>query len=1028
MPNWTKEQLDAINTDGTNILVSAGAGSGKTAVLSERVLRKVKDGVNINEILILTFTKAAANEMAERIRKKLIENKLDKQVELIDNAYITTFDSFSLAVVNKYSDILNLKKNIRIIDNNSINLFKKEILDEIFNKYYENDNSLFNNLISLFCLRDDKELKEYILKLNSDLDLKYDKKEYLDNYLNNFYSDIYINKTFKEYEDILINYIEEIKLELNRLSLILDGDIIEQFYLELDKLFDSKEYDDIKNNLDITLPRLPKGSGDLAKEIKDNISSSIKALKELCIYDKQRLIEDYIETKDYIKVLIDIIMELDTKIYDYKIKHNVFEFIDVAKIAINLVKNNNDIRSELTNSFKEIMIDEYQDTSDIQEEFISLISNNNVYMVGDIKQSIYRFRNANPNIFKDKYNSFSKGINGIKIDLNKNFRSRKEVLDNINEIFNSIMDDSYGGANYLEEHQLVFGNNSYINEGNTNQNYNFSIFNYHVDKESDYKKYSKDEIEAFIIANDIKEKINSKYKIFDKDLNKLHDIKYNDFTILVDKSSKFTLYKKIFEYLKIPLTIYKDINISDNDEVYLIKNILKLIECVNNNDFSNTFKYSYVSVARSYLFRYSDQDIYDTVINSNYSNTEIFKIINSLVSEVSYLDLKSLINKIINNFNFYQHMLSVNNIEERITTLEYFINLANNLSSLDYDYHMFIKYLDDITLNKLRIDIPISVVSEDSVKIMTIHKSKGLEYPICYYSGISNQFNISDLNEKILFDNTYGIIVPSYINGYTDTYIKRLVRNKYLNDEISEKIRLFYVALTRAKEKMIIVSNLGEENDINELTSFTKNKYRSFLDILNSIKHKLDNYIIDYSLDSINLTRNYLNKNITNLDIDLIDKDLKVDEYNTKDLIEVEDKHFSKTITKLITKEEKDNLMFGTKIHEIFELTDFKSDNNQNKYIINFLNQPLLKNIKDANILKEYEFYTTNNDQELHGIIDLLLEYKDHIDIIDYKLKNIDDSEYLNQLNGYKSYIEKKTKKEVNIYLYSIIDDNIKKL
>ena len=156
MPNWTKEQLSAIEKEGTNILVSAGAGSGKTAVLSERVLRKVKDGTNIDRILILTFTKAASFEMMERIRKKLIDNKLDEQVSLIDKSYITTFDSFSLSVVNKYHDVLGLNNNIKIVDSISINLIKKDLLDEIFLRYYESKNVLFSKLIKDFCLKDDK--------------------------------------------------------------------------------------------------------------------------------------------------------------------------------------------------------------------------------------------------------------------------------------------------------------------------------------------------------------------------------------------------------------------------------------------------------------------------------------------------------------------------------------------------------------------------------------------------------------------------------------------------------------------------------------------------------------------------------------------------------------------------------------------------------------------------------------------------------------------------------------------------------
>ena len=267
MPNWTKEQMDAITKENTNILVSAGAGSGKTAVLSERVLRKVKDNVDVDHILILTFTKAAANEMSERIRKKLIEAKLYDQVSLLDKSYITTFDSFSLGIVKKYHDRLNINKDISIIDNNSINIVKKDILDNIFNEYYQSNNILFNKLINDFCLKDDKELKNNILKLNNNLDLKINKIDFLNNYINNYYNDEYITNTFKELESILINTINDIKDNINKLSNYLDIDYIDNLNSLLTNLFNSTNYIDIKENSDISLPNLPRNSEKQASTI-----------------------------------------------------------------------------------------------------------------------------------------------------------------------------------------------------------------------------------------------------------------------------------------------------------------------------------------------------------------------------------------------------------------------------------------------------------------------------------------------------------------------------------------------------------------------------------------------------------------------------------------------------------------------------------------------------------------------------------------------------------------------------------------
>ena len=1040
MPRWTEEQQQAIDLEGSNILVSAGAGSGKTAVLSERTLRKVKSGVNIDQILILTFTKAAAYEMMLRIRDKISKAGLLEQLNRIDKAYITTFDSFALSVVKKYHDRLNLAKNIAIVDENVISLLKKELLDEVFEKFYKENSSCFEKLITDFCLRDDNEIKKYILDLNNKLDLKYDKEIYLDNYVSKYYDTDTIKARVNEYETLLKSNISKIESILRKLEIILDGDDYFKFYDQLEPLLNATNYDEIKNSLDITLPRLPKNSGDEAKKLKDTLNKQIEVIEDMCIFDStDDMINDYLSTKDYIVAIISIIKTLDEKINIYKMNKNVFEFTDISKLAIRLVHDNEDIRLELKNYFNEIMIDEYQDTSDLQEQFIKLIENNNVYMVGDIKQSIYRFRNANPFIFKEKYDNYAKELGGRKIDLNKNFRSRCEVLANINQIFDDIMDDNFGGANYQESHRMVFGNNTYINEGKTDQDYNFDIYNYHIEKDSIYKRYKTEEIEAFIIAKDIQDKINNNYQIFDKDTLILRKIRYSDFVVLMDRSSKFTLYKKIFEYMKIPLTILKDENIMDQNEVYLIRNILKLIECLENKDYDNIFKYSFISIARSYLFNYSDEDIFHTMTNNLYFDSEIIIKAKTILEMLPKLNLKELINCIVDTYDFNMKLINIGNVQMGISVLEYFKNLSESLQDIGYDYHKFIVYLDDIISSKKEIKIPVSVGDDNSCKIMTIHKSKGLEYPICYYSGLGASFNVSELKEKILYDNEYGIITPCFKNGYQDTFYKNLLKQKYYFEEIGEKIRLFYVALTRCKEKMIMIASLDEnstDKDNNIVSDVIREQYRSFLDILKSIYEDVDSRIVDIQLDNIPISNDYKILNVNKLPDNLsTDVKLNVSEYTYEKQILTKE-HFSKSVNSLIDKNTMNNMRFGTRIHKLFELVDFKNPefdkltmtDYEKQCIIKFLSQPLLTNINSANIVKEYEFYTNIDNEEKHGIIDLILEYDDHIDIIDYKLKSINDINYVKQLDGYRKYIENKSRKKVDIYLYSIIDKTMEKL
>ena len=210
MPKFTSDQQLAIDKDKTSIIVSAGAGSGKTAVLSERVIRKLNDGVDIDKLLILTFTKEAAKEMKGRIRDKIISNKLDRQLDLIDASFITTFDSYSLYIVKKYSYLLNISKNISIIDSSIINIKKLEIMNDIFNEYYSNPNELFTKLVNDYCFKDDKDLINSIIKISNNLDLKIDKKEYLDNYISWYYNDSNINYLKGEYLELLLNKIKPI--------------------------------------------------------------------------------------------------------------------------------------------------------------------------------------------------------------------------------------------------------------------------------------------------------------------------------------------------------------------------------------------------------------------------------------------------------------------------------------------------------------------------------------------------------------------------------------------------------------------------------------------------------------------------------------------------------------------------------------------------------------------------------------------------------------------------------------------------
>ena len=1026
MPKWTDEQKEAIYKEGTNIIVSAGAGSGKTAVLTERVLEKVKKGISVDNLLILTFTKMAAKEMRERIGEKLKENGFTKELSKLDTADITTFDAYALSLVKKYHYYLNLSKDINIIDASVIGLYKEKMLKDIFEELYTSEDSKFLNLIKEYALKDDKEIFNFILNINNKLDLKTNKREYLDSYINIKYNEENIDKDIEGYIKVILNLINNIR---DYLEYIDDSDYFDKIYKVLSPLLSSGDYDDIKLNIEVKLP-IAKGVSDTTKEYKDKISNTIKEIKKLVIYDNYDSIKSGIlKTKDYVEEIITIIKELDKRVSEYKSKYNYFEYGDISSYAIELVKNNTEIREEIKNNLNEIMIDEYQDTNDLQEEFIAYISNNNVYMVGDIKQSIYRFRNANPYIFKNKYDSYSKNINGIKIDLNKNFRSREEVINNINLMFDRIMDDTIGGASYKVSHRMVYGNPMYQGDGDNGVNNNFEVYSYLNDT-----IFKKDEVEAFIIASDIKNKIINGYPIFGKDTKGIRKAKYSDFAILLDSSKSFELYKKILEYNDIPTSIVKSVNLTDGEVITIIKNIIGFIIKIKDNVIDNEFKKLFISIARSFLFNLDDNIIFDYFLNNNFKDSDIYKISYGITKDLDTISLDEIIDIIIDKYDFYNKLFLLGDYSSNIIRIDKLKEITSNLTNLDYDIYKYSEYLEDIIESGMKIEYNVTESSNNTVKIMTIHASKGLEFNVCYYGGLYSKFNIREAISKFSYDDKYGIIIPYKDKFLYNTIYHNLSYRNYVLENISERIRLFYVALTRAKEKMIFIlpENTKEEagyiSDI--IDDSIRSKYNSFASIMYSLESITKSYYKNIDINSIDLSKNYnlvKNDNYNKL-LGRVEDKLDVQDINI-DIQKEEEKSFSKKNIHITSKEEQDRLDYGKKVHELFELTDFHNTSNltgKNREIItNFLDKV---NIDNTDIYKEYEFIYEEDNTTYHGIIDLMLVYKDNIKIIDYKLKNISDEAYLKQLNGYKDYIENRFNKPTNIYLYSVTNNTLEKI
>ncbi len=1109
--DYTKAQQEAIISHGNNILVSAGAGSGKTQVLTERVVYFIKNkNYQLENFLILTFTNLAAKEMKERIRKNLSLENL-KDAENVDFADICTFDSFSLALVKKYHLLLNLSENLNIVDSNIIAVKKKTIINEIFNRLYKEKDNDFLSLINKYCFKKDDDIQNLIFEIYEKASKELDTEKYLENFLDNYYSDKHLDFIC----DSLVKHIIHQKNILLKLSNCLPNEYYDEksrftYQEQIQKTFESfffaKDYDNLIANFPLSIKEIkkPKNISILDAQyillFEDSYKSLLNLLKkipqnkdELFIYCKNNQLEA--------KKLIEITLNLHELIMAYKKEYQVFEFDDIAKFALQLVQKDSDIRQELKEKYKMIMIDEYQDTSLLQDTFVSLISNNNVYMVGDIKQSIYRFRNARSDIFKAKYDEYKNHNGGRAIDLNTNFRSRREVLQDINYIFQNIMLDEIGGANYKKDHMIEYGNKTYLQAIKDEINYHADFLLY-----NDLKSSTNIEIEAKLTANDIIKKINNHYQVMEK--GTLRDCRFSDFVILMDRGTNFETIAKIFSDYKIPLFVENDENIAKNDILFILANLLRIIKAIFNFDFNNDeFKKAFVSLARSFIFNYSDEKIYQICHNDLFLEDKIMLDLQNIIKENKHLPIADLFILIIFKLDIYHRLITIGNIKKNESYLDSIINMFLNMSKLDYNIEEFISYIENVENYDLKITLSSVATSLDSVRIMNIHKSKGLEFNIVYFLGLEKKFNRQELKNSFGLSKKFGLILKKLDSDYIDVikYLNTLEEEK---EDISEKIRLFYVMLTRTKEKMIFLYNINGLNNYNKdyyLNIFKNNlsDENKTLKLFNYFLYdlKFNAYDFDYALKEKNIKLPYkikekLDSEIAKLPYDKISYDETIEDrfknetsYNLSYPIEEEDLLKCKSLKDLIfdlyknkmfnkrfldinleaqenlifnqkinfenlnlqqininVKEQEvlraskelsidanqENLNFGTKIHLMLEIMDLKKpdysiiENDFYKFVIKrFLNSPIMKNIHNGTIYKEYEFFDEINNS--NGIIDLMIVYNDYIDIIDYKTKNINDEAYDKQLSIYEKYISLTFHKKVNTYLYSLLNGEYRK-
>lgn len=884
--NWTEDQLKAIEKRDSNILVSASAGSGKTAVLVERIIEKIlNDYLDVDKILVVTFTNAAAQELKEKILNaiyKALENEKDpkkinhlkNQLIYINRASITTIDAFCFKLVRENFNILNIDPNIRICEESQSVLIKTRVLEDLLEEEYESyvdEKNVFGlyNILELFSGKDE-ELLDNILRIYNYIQSfpypfkwlkeqieKYNITEDIDLYDTDFGRDIYedivseIELCIEKYDDYL-NKISGIE-EFNKCYTILDNDIqILNSAIAISNKSWDKLYENISN---INFPKFVIGKvsdEELKNEIsefrKKEVKSVIDKIKKKIYAKSNEILEDNKIAYKYIKYLYEFLVRYDNNYREEKKNLGVAEFNDIMHYALELLvdeeDNITDIALGLKDRYKEIYTDEYQDTSYVQERILDAISkDNNRFMVGDIKQSIYGFRQARPDIFNDKYISYSskddEESSNCKIILSKNFRSREEVIDSINYIFEKIMSMKNGQCDYTQNERLICGNTGYISSDDTSYKTQINIINLKDKEVSPFEENDDDEvqidedlsniqIEAKCIAYKIKEII-KKDKVMDKD-GMLRSVKYKDIVVLLRGiKNKAEIIEKELKRNNIPVFCDTSSSIFEGDEVKLVLSFLKIIDNPYQDIYMISIMFSIIGnftldeITKIRLYD-STSYVYDT-LNSILNDEEYVKQEGKIVEKIKRFlsiikeytiyskkySISELLIRLYKDTNIYYQFALEDDAESKKANLNYLIELASTFySNIGNTLNAYIKYIDNLKDKQDTSTTSAKIIgeNEDVVRLMTIHKSKGLEFPIVILADTSKGYNFSDSRkQRVVFHHKYGIGIDVVNQDLGVTYpslIKQAIRSVIEKETKSEELRLLYVALTRAKEKLYI--------------------------------------------------------------------------------------------------------------------------------------------------------------------------------------------------------------------------------
>ncbi|MCH5210497.1 MAG: helicase-exonuclease AddAB subunit AddA [Oscillospiraceae bacterium] len=917
MPIWTDAQKKAIyepSGEGS-ILVSAAAGSGKTAVLVERIANMImrdEDRVSVDELLVVTFTEAAAAEMRERIVRRINEEYrlqlskgnalkakyLREQINLTASADINTIDSFCLNVVKNNFHVLGVDPNFSIMDNNERDMLMDDTLSELFMSLYATENEeekeRFNSLVNIYASnRDDEGLKRIIRKVYNFIQSFPSPEEWLREKADMYSDDMTESKWIKDifltrhrdniilrhesfWQELIDKMLDIVKkhYNINTENIIAYEEIKEadaywgKIWSNVCKcreavsmLKTAEGYDDIygiyktyiekKSYLGSAINAVPKkkeASDDEWQYYYNEYNYMRDNLRQECMkmpVQDRSAFNAYLHSDKLKKHTDDIVWltELFIEMFEEKKnKKNEKTFSDIEHLAYRLFRENENIRGEYAQRYREILIDEYQDTNGLQDAIFTSISrdNKNMFMVGDLKQSIYRFRGGDPTIFKNKSKLFGEG-DGKRIVLSQNFRSRKEVLRSINSIFSEVMSDEVGDVVYGQDEELkrdedrecyIDGENlesqENIRSGYSSELHTISVF---PDEDTE-EEITADRAEAKYIAERIRALVDGHYKVHAGN-GKYRDIEYRDIVILMRsvKSSGDMLSDMLAKF-NIPAFVQKE----EYFERREIKLILSLISLINNH----MQDIPLVAVMRSPIGGFSENEL--AMIKIDYKGKSFYKAVKNYKTAENNLNekekrLRDKCRRFINDIDRWRGYVKIKPIAQLIWTLYEETNIYDFMGALEggeeaqanlkllyerakrYEesgfkgIFNFIRYIermenrhDDISGARLVNE------SHNVVRIMTIHKSKGLEFPVVFLARTTKKFNayIPGDETRIRLHKDFGIGVDYY--DYEDMYCKKLIFNTYIKDESdrehrSEEMRLMYVAMTRAKEKLIVTSS-----------------------------------------------------------------------------------------------------------------------------------------------------------------------------------------------------------------------------